>query len=63
VGGLWRTSVELKDEATWLDLKKEIEKVAGISRIEQNLKPTDEDNKNVNWKKAKPQLTRQKKLW
>ena len=40
VGGLWRTSVELKEEATWLDLKNEMEKVTGILADCQKLKPT-----------------------
>jgi ankyrin repeat protein len=32
VGGLWRTLVELKEEATWWDLKTEIEKMTGIKQ-------------------------------
>ena len=40
VGGLWRTSVELEEEATWWDLKNEIEKSTGISTIYQKLTPT-----------------------
>jgi len=41
VGGLWRTSVELKEEGTWKDLKNEIKKVTGIWNIYQKLKPDD----------------------
>jgi len=44
VGGLWRTSVELKEEATWYDLKNEINKVIGISSYCQKLEPNDEDD-------------------
>ena len=39
VGGLWRTSVELKEEATWHDLKNEIGKVTGIMIFGQKLEP------------------------
>jgi len=42
VGGLWRTEVELKEEATWFHLKKEIEKMTGILSYNQKLKPDDE---------------------
>jgi len=37
--------VELKEEATWLDLKNEMEKVTGILADCQKLKPIDENNK------------------
>jgi len=45
VGGLWRTSVELKEEATWHHLKKEIEKVTGIWEYWQKLEPYDKYDK------------------
>jgi len=41
VGGLWRMSVELKEDATWKDLRKKIEKVTGIWQIWQKLEPCD----------------------
>jgi len=44
VGGLWRTSVELKEGATWWDLRNEIENVTGIWQFWQKLEPTDENN-------------------
>jgi hypothetical protein len=62
VGGLWRTSVELKEEAMWWSLKKEIEEVTGISRIEQNLKPTDEDNKKCELEEGKTTIDKTKKI-
>jgi len=45
VGGLWRTSVELKEEATWYDLKTEIDKVTGIGEHWQKLEPDGKDDK------------------
>jgi hypothetical protein len=39
VGGLWRTEVELKEEAIWWDLKDEIKKVTGIWPFRQKLEP------------------------
>jgi ankyrin repeat protein len=45
VGGLWRTEVELKEKATWYDLKKEIGKVTGIPLFSQKLKPNGKDKK------------------
>jgi len=45
VGGLWRTSVELKEEATWYDLKYKIEKVTGIWMTCQKLEPDGKDGK------------------
>ena len=45
VRGLWRTSIELKEEATWYDLKIEIGKVTGIPLDFQKLEPNDYDNK------------------
>jgi hypothetical protein len=39
VGGLWRTEVELKEKATWRDLKDEIKKVTGIWPFRQKLEP------------------------
>ena len=45
VGGLWRTPIELKEEATWYDLKIEIGKVTGIPSDFQKLEPNDNDNK------------------
>jgi ankyrin repeat protein len=37
--------VELKDEATWNDLKKEIEKVTGVPLYPQKLEPNGKYNK------------------
>jgi len=45
VGGLWRTDVVLKEEATWDDLEIEIEKATGILMDYQKLTPTGEWNK------------------
>jgi hypothetical protein len=44
VGGLWRTEVELKERATWWNLKNEIEKVTGIQTKNQILTPTCKDD-------------------
>jgi len=46
VGGLWRTSVELKEEATWRDLETEIEKVTGVPTHLQKLEPNGENDDN-----------------
>lgn len=43
VGGLWRTEVELEEEATWKDLKYKIEKVSGIWTSTQKLEPNGEN--------------------
>ena len=43
VGGLWRTEVELEEEATWKDLKYKIEKVTGIWPFDQKLEPNGEN--------------------
>jgi len=48
VGGLWRTSVELKEEVTWFNLKKEIEKATGIWFQYMKLNPNGENNKRCN---------------
>lgn len=40
VGGLWRTNVDLKEEANWCDLKKQIENATGIPACRQKLTPT-----------------------
>jgi hypothetical protein len=45
VGGLWRTEVELEEEATWYDLKIEIEKVTGIWPCYQIFEPCGEYDK------------------
>jgi ankyrin repeat protein len=45
VGGLWRTSVELKEEAKWRHLKIEIEKVTSIPSYCQKLSPDDKNSK------------------
>jgi len=39
VGGLWRTLVELEEDAIWFDLKIKIEKATGIRSHKQELKP------------------------
>jgi hypothetical protein len=44
VRGLWRTEVELKEDAIWCDLKKEISNVTGILSDFQKLEPNDNDN-------------------
>ena len=45
VGGLWRTSVELKKKAIWKKLKEKIEEVTGIWIDCQKLEPNGENNK------------------
>ena len=45
VGGLWRTSVKLEEEADWWDLKNEINKVTGVSIFFQKLEPTGKNDK------------------
>ena len=45
MGGLWRTSVELKEDATWMDLRMEIGKVTGIIACFQKLEPCGDNNK------------------
>jgi hypothetical protein len=47
VGGLWRTSVELKEEATWYDLKNQIEKTIGTLTIYQKLTLTNRSRKKM----------------
>ena len=54
VGGLWRTSVELKEDATWYDLKNQIEKKIGTQAIYQKINANKQKSqKNVNWKNQK----------
>jgi ankyrin repeat protein len=44
VANLWRTNVELKEGASWHDLKMEIKIATGICEIEQKLTPNDFDH-------------------
>jgi len=44
VGGLWRTEVELEEEATWLELIYKIQKVTGIWTGCQRLTPSNNYN-------------------
>jgi len=45
VRGLWRTPIELKEDAIWYDLKDEIDKVTGIWEYCQKLEPDGKDDK------------------
>ncbi len=45
VGGLWRTSLELKEDATWLHLKKEIKDATGIWPFNQKMEPDGDFDK------------------
>lgn len=45
VGGLWRTTMMVKETITWRGLKIQIEKITCIPRFHQKLLPKDEDHK------------------
>ena len=43
VGGLWRTSVSVTEETTWMELKRLIDRKTGVSYYTQRLTPDGED--------------------